>query len=255
MTTSRWAPATRDAWHSGPKSRAAGVARSRVTDVTSPRQAQPSTLRRASKIVLISGTVIAVAAAFGPTWLVRVGVAVAIAAAILACVLAWRELFSAERRHAAQQLAATRAHGAALTQERTRNGEVVDTLTRRVREVSAVVETQNTVIANLRGKVSTLNGDRAHLRSEIGHRDTVITSLRETVRSREAELIALRDTSDDADIHHMPRRVLAEHESSWAELPDADELWNDGSHPTVVDLKMIDTAMVLPNYEVDRKVG
>ena len=38
-------------------------------------------------------------------------------------------------------------------------------------------------------------------------------------------------------------------------MPTADELWADGSHPTVVDLKMIDTAMVLPNYEADRRVG
>ena len=81
------------------------------------------------------------------------------------------------------------------------------------------------------------------------HRETVITALRETVRAREAELISLRD-EDDCEVHHMPRRVLAEHESAWDEIPGVDELWTDGSHPTVVDLKMIETAMVLPNYEV-----
>ena len=64
----------------------------------------------------------------------------------------------------------------------------------------------------------------------------MISSLRETVRAREAELITLRDETE-SDVHHMPRRVLAEHESVWDEIPGADELWTDGSHPTVVDLR------------------
>ena len=64
------------------------------------RSAPTSGLRRASEIVLVAGTVIAVAAAFGPLWATRVGVAVAVAAAVVACVCAWRELFNAERRHA-----------------------------------------------------------------------------------------------------------------------------------------------------------
>lgn len=223
------------------------------------RQAAPSTSRRAARRVLVVGTVVAVAAAFGPTWLVRVGVGVAVVAAVLACVLAWRELFSAERRHAAQQLATTRAHGQALTEERSRNGEVVETLTRRVREAGVVVDCQHKMIATLRSDLSTLNRDRAQLRSEIERRDTVITSLRETVKTQEVELLALtaEKTGDDdgADVHHLPRRVLTGEDSSWAKLPDADDVWNDGSHPTVVDLMMIDTAVVLPNYEVDRKVG
>ena len=86
------------------------------------------------------------------------------------------------------------------------------------------------------------------------HRETVITALRETVRAREAELISLRE-EDDCEVHHMPRRVLAEHESAWDEIPGVDELWTDGSHPTVVDLKMIDTAMVMPNFEADRQLA
>ncbi len=208
---------------------------------------------------MVVGTVLAVAAAFGPLWLVRIGVAVAVIAAVLACVLAWRELFSAQRQHAAQQLATSRAHGHALSEERRRNGEVVETLNRRVLEAGVVIAGQNTIIAHLRSDLSTVNGDRAQLRSEIEHRDTVITSLRATVRNHEAELIALQNdnTADEnrADVHHMPRRMLAEQESSWAGLPDADQLWNDGAHPTVVDLMMIDTNVLLPNYEVDRRVG
>lgn len=233
----------------------AGLAAGAQASSAPSRKAKPSPLRRASEIVLVAGTVLAVAAAFGPTWLVRVGVGVAVVAAVLACVLAWRELFSARREHARQTLAASQQHGKALSEERSRNGAVVDTLTRRVKDGAVVIDGQRVIIATLRGEISTLKGDTAYLRTEVEHRETVITSLRETVRSREAELIALHSEGADADVHHMPRRVLAEHESAWDELPDADDLWSDGSHPTVVDMKLIDAAMVLPNYEMDRKVG
>jgi hypothetical protein len=46
----------------------------------------------------------------------------------------------------------------------------------------------------------------------------LISALRETVRAREAELITLRD-EDDVEVHHMPKRVLAEHESVRVDLP------------------------------------
>lgn len=222
------------------------------------RQAKTSALRRTSQVVLVGGTVLAVAAAFGPAWLVRIGVGVAVAAAILACVFAWREMSSARRQHAKDTLRASQQHGHALREERTRNGEVVDTLTRRMTEAGKVISGQQVVIGTLRTEVSGLRGDQVHLKSEIAQRDTVIGSLRDTVRSRDAELAALRDAEwggEEASISHMPRRVLAEHESTWTEVPGADELWTDGSHPTVVDLQMLDTAMVLPNYEVDRRVG
>jgi hypothetical protein len=231
-----------------------------VTSVTSPvtarRVAPTSAFRRASEIVLVGGTVIAVVAAFGPVWAVRTGLVVAVVAAVVACVFAWRELFSARREHARAMLTASRDHGQALSDERERNGAVVATLGSRIRDAGAVIERQRVTIAELRVQISGLKGDKAYLRAEVDHREGVISSLRDTVRAREAELIALQaDDGDDADVHEWPRRVLAEHESAWDELPAADDLWTDGSHPTVVDLKMLDLAMILPNYEEDRRVG
>jgi hypothetical protein len=226
--------------------------------VTSPtfasRQAKPTTLRRASEIVLVSGTVLAVVAAFGPGWSVRLGVAVAVIAAIMACAFAWRELRNARRGHAKAMLAALQEHGRQLTEERARNAAVVDTLSGRIADARAVIEKLRVMVAELKMQVSGLRGDTVFLAGEVSHRETVITALRETVRAREAELISLRDETD-CEMHHMPRRVLAEHESVWDEIPGVDDLWADGSHPTVVDLRMIDTAMVMPNYEVDRKLA
>lgn len=225
--------------------------------MTSPtfaaRQAKPTALRRTSEIVLVSGTVLAVIAAFGPGWSARAGLGLAVASAVAACAFAWQELRTARRGHALAMLAALQEHGRQLTEERTRNAAVVDTLSARIADARAVIEKLRVKVAELKMQVSGLRGDTVYLAGEVGHRETVIAALRETVRAREAELITLRD--DDCEVHHMPRRVLAEHESNWDDIPGVDELWGDGSHPTVFDLKMIDTAMVLPNYEADRKLA
>ena len=226
--------------------------------MTSPtfasRQAKPTRLRRASEIVLVSGTVLAVMAAFGPGWSVRAGIGVSVAAAVLACVFAWRELNSARRGHAKAMLAALQEHGRQLTEERTRNAAVVDTLSGRIVDARTVIEKLRVMVAELKMQVSGLRGDTVYLAGEVSHRENVISALRDTVRAREAELISLRE-EDDCEVHHMPRRVLAEHESKWDDIPGVDELWGDGNHPTVFDLKMIDTAMAMPNYEVDRQVS
>jgi len=227
-----------------------------VTHQSGTRAAKSSKLRRASGAVLVIGTVLAVVAAFGPIWMVRAGVGVAVATAILACVFAYRQLFVVRRQHAKDLLGASRRHGQAMREERTHNASVVDALSLRISQAGEIIEGQQVIIGKLQTQVSSLNGDAVYLRGEIAHRETVITSLRETVRSREAELIALHsDGLENAggDVHHMPRRVLAEHESTWADVPNADELWGDGSYPTVVDLKMLETAMVLPNYEAKRR--
>ena len=218
------------------------------------RQAKPSRLRRASEIVLVAGTVVAVIAAFGPGWSVRLGVAVAVAAAVLACVFAWRELSATRRGHAKAMLAAAQEHGRQLTEERTRNAAVVDTLNGRIADARVVIERLRVMVAELKMQVSGLRGDTVFLTGEVSHRENVIAALRETVRAREAELISLRE-EDDCEVHHMPRRVLADHESKWDEIPGVDELWGDGNHPTVFDLRTITTAMAMPNYEVDRQVS
>jgi hypothetical protein len=220
-----------------------------VTSVTSPatasRKLKAAPLRRSAEIVLVVGTVVAVAAAFGPIWIVRLGLAVAITAAVVACVFAWREIHTTRRAHAQAMLEATRSHGAALTEERSRNAAVVHTLKLRITDAGRMIEKQRVTIARKQQQISSVRDDRAYLRGEVHYREKVISALRETVREREAELIVLRD-GPDAEIHHMPRRVLADHESVWQELSVS-----DGMRPTMVDVTVID--MVLPNYEADRQ--
>jgi hypothetical protein len=221
-----------------------------VTSVTSPATAsrglKASPLRRISEIVLVVGTVAAtVAASSESVWVVRMGVATAITAALVACAFAWRELNTARHAHAEAVLEATRKHGAALTEERTRNAGVVQTLRLRISDAGRMIEKQRVTIARQQQQISSLRDDRAYLRGEVQYREKVISGLRETVREREAELIAQRD-EPDAEVHHMPRRVPPEHESVWRELHAT-----DGLGPTLEDVTVIE--LVTPNYEADRQ--
>jgi hypothetical protein len=226
-----------------------------VTSVTSPATAcrglKASPLQRISEIVLITGTVAAAATAAGPLWLVRLGVATAIMTALVACAFAWRELNSARHAHADAMLKASREHGAALREERYRNAAVVDALGLRIRDAGKVIERQRTRIAEQRVEIAGLRDDRVYLRGEVEHRDKVIFELREAVREREPELDTINaDAESDAEVHHMPRRVLAgQEEFVWQELSPEDEI--SESRQSFVDLKII--SMSLPNYEDDRQ--
>ncbi|MCW2812059.1 MAG: hypothetical protein JWP61_2517 [Friedmanniella sp.] len=243
-----------------------------------------SPLRRTAQIVLGTGSVLAVVAAFGPPLVVRFGVVVAVASAVVACLFAWREVFVAHRDHAAELHRVSGEHGRVLTENRRRNAAVVETLTGRIQAAGRTVDGQRITIAELRGTVSGLESERAtlrgtvteltrersllsgkvavlldervHLHRELEQHLVVIATLRDTVRAHEDEIASLRSgEGEDASVHHMPRRALAEHEAVWNELPTARDLWADGEHPAVVDMKTLETAMVLPNYEGDRRVG
>jgi hypothetical protein len=227
--------------------------RNMVTSVTSPATASRGLgaprLQRISEIVLITGTVAAAAAAAGGLWMVRLGVATAIAAALLACAFAWRELNSARHAHADAMLKATREHGATLTEERSRNAAVVDALGTRIFDANKVIERQRMRIAAQRLEISGLKEDRVYLRGEVEHRVNVIAALRETVREQEAELIT-PPAELEAEVHHMPRRVLAGQEDFvWEELSADDEI--TGAVPSLVDLAII--SMAQPDYEDDRQ--
>jgi len=227
--------------------------RNMVTSVTSPATASrgltASRLQRISEIVLITGTVAAAAAAAGTLWMVRLGVAAAISAALLACAFAWRELNSARHAHADAMLKAAREHGAALTEERSRNAAVVDALGTRIFDASKVIERQRMRMAAQRLEISGLKEDRVYLRGEVEYRVKVISALRETVREQEVELIT-PPAELDAEVHHMPRRVLAGQENFvWQELSAEDEI--TGAVPSLADLAII--SMAQPEYEDDRQ--
>jgi len=217
------------------------------------RAARPSGLRRASEVVLVTGTVLAVAAAFGPHWATRAGIAVAVVSAVAACVFAWRELFAVERSHARTLLQTSQRHGQQLREEREHNASVVDSLVERVRESTGTVGEQRRTIASLRHEVFALEGDRTQLRGDLQQRDRVIGSLRSTVRAQDSTIRGLEERLREvepgttelettSEVRHMPRRRELE-----AAAPAAEPL----------DRRTLATAFagVLPNYEEDRRLA
>ncbi|SEP60848.1 hypothetical protein SAMN05421756_101145 [Microlunatus flavus] len=195
-------------------------------------------LHRATQVVLVAGSVLALAAAAGPLWLVRVGLVVAVATTVVTCALAWRELAAARRRHAQRLLAVDHRHGETLRDERARNAEVVDALTERVSSVGMVVAGQRTVIAQLRGEVGVLTTERDALVEQVAERDGIIGLFRSSLREQEAALLEVRQVErTGAEVHHLPRR------SRPADEPAAE----------VLDPQMAELAMVMPNYEATRR--
>ena len=114
---------------------------------TPSRRASTPPLRRAAKFVLILGTASSFGLAFGPNWATKIGIAVAVAAAIVGCMLAWRELWHVHRAHAHQVLEISKKHGKALSEERRHNAGVLELMSKRVKEYVIVVEGQKVTIA------------------------------------------------------------------------------------------------------------
>lgn len=202
---------------------------------------------RTTQTVLVVGSVLAIAAAFGPVWLVRAGVVVAIATCVATCLLAWRELADARRRHAHRLLISDRRHGDVLRTERTRNAEVVDALSERLSSTGMIVVGQRSTITHLRGEVGVLTTERDGLQEQVAERDGLIGLFRASLREQEAALLAVRaqqselaaqiSAQADAEVHALPRRSRS-----------ADER-------RAVDPEMAELAMILPNYETTRRVG
>jgi len=216
------------------------------------RAARPSGLRRASEVVLVSGTVLAVAAAFGPHWASRAGIAVAVVSAVAACVFAWRELFAVERSHARTLLQTSQRHGQQLRAEREHNASVVDSLVERVRESAGTVGEQRRTIASLRHEVFALDGDRTQLRGDLQQRDRVIGSLRSTVRAQDSTIRGLEERLREADPEATAEQDLT---SEVRHMPRRRELEPAAAEP--LDRRTLATAFagVLPNYEEDRRLA
>ncbi|MFC7621323.1 hypothetical protein [Microlunatus sp. GCM10028923] len=194
-------------------------------------------------MVLVLGIAVAVAAAFGPDWVIRAGVGALVITAVVACACAWNEVSQARQEHSAAMIAAARNHGKALTEERRHNSTVVDTLTDRAKNAAGEAERLRVDRVQLQRVIASLHGDKAALKAELALRENTIAGLRELIEAPAAK------TEGEAEVLGLPRRVKTEHESLWDSLPQADELWSDGDHPTVIDLKAVAAMIELVEAE------
>jgi ribosomal protein L29 len=241
-------------------------------------RAEISTLRRWSRIVLVFGTVASLGCVFGPLWVVRLGVIPALAAALVSGLLAWREIDLERRAHAAAMLAASRRHGAQLTEERRHNAVVVDTVSRRLQASSTLASSREATITRLYGEIRRLQGDvnglrgaNARLTRDRNFRDLTIGELRQTVARLEAELLAARTedangtedvtpadltpahvtpadvTTEEGEVHAFPRRPLRDDTGR--------EAGSAAGERRDLEFLVTQTVIAMPNYEDDRRFG
>ncbi|QGF23933.1 hypothetical protein [Raineyella fluvialis] len=187
--------------------------------------------------VLAGGVVVAAALAIGEIWVVRGGVALAIATAVAGVVLAWREATLDRRAAARKDLEAARAQGLELSRERRSNINVVNSLEARNNAIATRVDDLTTEIRTLRAEMATLRKVKTDLVQGIAERDVELITMRNDLIKAQQELRKL--AGDEAEVFAMPRRTPLEAAPLWGALPTAEELWSDGDHPTVVDLKAL----------------
>ncbi|WOP17250.1 hypothetical protein [Raineyella sp. LH-20] len=218
-----------------------------MSSAASGRRAVSSPARKVTVGVLVAGAVVAAALAIGGLWVVRGGVALAIVTAVTSVVLAWREATLDRQEVARRDLENARAQGLELTRERRSNMSVVNTLESRNTAIASRVDDLTTEIRTLRAEIASLRKIKGELVEGIAERDVELLALRTELAKAQQELRKL--VGDEAEVFAMPRRgAVKESASEWAALPTAEELWSDGDHPTVVDMK----ALVYP--ETDEQV-
>lgn len=199
------------------------------------RRSASSPLKRAAVYALTAGGVLGIAAAFGPIWIVRAGIALALVAGVLAVRFAWRETRQERQEHGQQLLGQVRAHNDQLTSERRRNLEVMELLRRASEDSDEEVVKLQLRIGKLRTELSSLRGDNASLRADILDRDRRIRQLAADLAAREEELRRLR-AAEAAEVLPMPRYA---DKADWDALPTTEDVWAEGNYPTVVDLQKL----------------
>ncbi len=175
------------------------------------RRAEKSTARRLSWLTLGVAVALAGALAFGDVWFARVGVAVAAAGGLFACLLIWRVVREQRTAFLAQSTLDARAHGDKLHDERLQHVHLLQVLQSRNGELRTQVVTARAEAGRTAQDIAALRGDNVALRLEVSR----------LTEAHSAEILAL------------PKRVsgpISEHEEI---------LWAEGNMPTVVDLKAV----------------
>lgn len=172
-----------------------------------------------ARAILVGGAILSVAAAFGPVWVVRAGILLAIAGGVLALVNALGALRDQRRASGDQLLSQAKAHGTALHAERVHNAEVLGVLSARVsatREslasAAADAEQQRAKVVSLREELQTVHGRSTDLQHRVDDLQNQLSYSQETSAQQEAELFVLRAeveilaAESSAEIVGIPRR-------------------------------------------------
>ncbi|MGA4506370.1 hypothetical protein ACQB6R_12550 [Propionibacteriaceae bacterium G1746] len=212
--------------------------------------------RRTSLALMVAVTVIGLVCAFGPLWMVRVGLVVSLAGAATALWFAFREIHRLEALHRTELKAMRDAAALAAHAHHTESMGMIEQFTARYKAHGEQLATLRADLTARQQELSTLRGNLVSATAESDRRAERVTDLEAQLAARQAEIEALEakllevaDQFDDSDeIITLPRRSAARTVIEGG-VPTAAELWSDGNHPTVVDLNMLN----LPQQLEQRK--
>lgn len=176
------------------------------------------------------GTIVLGAMAFGPLWMVRTALGLAIAMAFASVFLAWREVEHITKAHQVELKAVMAASREQAERRHRESLEMIDRFVERSTQLSANVQRITAELGAAHSELATMRGNSVWLRGEVAERQARIDALTERVAELESQAEAA-----EAEVLALPRYGT----SSARALPSAEELWADGNHPTVVDLNAI----------------
>lgn len=186
--------------------------------------------RRNTLVIMIIASVIALACAFGPLWLVRAGVVVAVAGAAFAVWFAFREMGRMEALHLTELKAVRLQAREAASAHHGESMSMIDTFTERYKAHATQLAGARSELAAKQTELSTVRGNLVSVQAENQASAERITELEAQI----AELQASLANQPEADVVSLPRR-----RSRMEKVPTAAELWAEGNPPTLVNLSAI----------------
>ncbi len=192
-----------------------------------------TTIRKAGVAVLVTGGVLSIAAAFGPIWFVRAGVAVALLSGLVACVLAWRESKIARVQAGADVVEVMARSAEATSGERVQHLEVLGTIEDRNAALRSQLRELRIKHADRLIELNALRGDKSALSDEVAQAAGEIADLR--ARLADLETALARGEDETAEVLLLPRR---------AGRPGSDDTIERDLFPTVIDLQAFATPLV-----------
>lgn len=214
--------------------RAADRSVTRAYAVPMSPQSRRAASRRAEDpilLLLILGTVIAVACAFGPVWFARAGLVVAVVTAVVVWWSLVRTIRSLRITHALELSEQQRRAAEAMRRERARERATLDTVNRRMDELDALIVTlrtdldatvkeldeayativvRDTEIGRQRTRALQAEKQVAARQDDIAAREAEIRRLSATLQRYESELAELHGESISGEVVGLPRRRAEE---------------------------------------------
>lgn len=171
-----------------------------LADVAAKNQTQTSPARRRTFILLCVGSVLAVGCAFGPEWLVRVGLGVALLTAVASVWMTWREMDRMVLQHMGE-LKALRDE--AREAAHAHHVEMMVTIARFTKRQEAY----RAQIAEATAEIERLTADVAAVSLDAEAKQTRISALNKIVSDMEKQLSAAEDEVVLAQhVMSLPRR-------------------------------------------------